>query len=89
MLLILSFNVAAQKRPIPQQVPHTYSVSFTIQQWQNFLSLLNQADSVANQSNAPHLQVQFVQNDLRAFQSILIDQLRSQIIADTVKAKKP
>ena len=86
-LILISFSVGAnaQKSAPPKQ----YHVSFTVQQWQNFLSLLNQADSVANQSNAPHLHVQFVQNNLRAYSQILIDQLRPQIIADTVKAKKP
>jgi hypothetical protein len=86
-LIFISFSVAsiAQKNTPPKE----YHVSFTMQQWENVLSLLNQSDSVINQSNAPHLQVQFVQNDLRGFEKILIEQLRSQIIADTVKAKKP
>jgi hypothetical protein len=86
----LSFNVTiAQKTADPVLPQHTYSFKGTVQDWQNLIGILAAAQQLVEQSNAPHLQVKATEDSLQVWQQRLIAKLRPQIIADTVKTKKP
>jgi len=67
----------------------TYHVTFTAEQWQSHLQMLDNAKAIMDKSTLPANVVSQWKDSITIFQQELVSQVQQQMKADTSKKVKP
>lgn len=87
-LIICTYSFAQKKDSVVAHIPSVLTIKGNESYWDRRLSLLNACQNLLGEGNAPYSQIKAAKDSVSLFLNEILLQLKSQIVVDTVKAKR-